>query len=165
MHLQCGLSRQAMQVCDAWDALSFEPRSLVISPKFDSPLFLALGHPMPRHILNESLIHPAIQSLVANHHREVVEEVLAAIGQHRVVVVGMRQNPVCKAVQKRLTQAKLQHHYLEYGSYFSDWRKRNALKLWTGWPTFPMVFVDGVLVGGDSNVKELIASGQLKPSP
>lgn len=120
---------------------------------------------MPRHILSESLIHPAIQSLVANHHREVVEEVLAAIGQHRVVVVGMRQNPVCKAVQKRLTQAKLQHHYLEYGSYFSDWRKRNALKLWTGWPTFPMVFVDGVLIGGDSNVKELIASGQLKPSP
>ena len=109
-------------------------------------------------------IREAIQSLVANHHREVVEEVLAAIGQHRVVVVGMRQNPVCKAVQKRLTEAKLQHHYLEYGSYFSDWRKRNALKLWTGWPTFPMVFVDGVLVGGDSNVKELIASGQLKAS-
>ncbi|MEY3427908.1 MAG: hypothetical protein RIS60_1260, partial [Pseudomonadota bacterium] len=32
------------------------------------------------------------------------------------------------------------------------------------WPTFPMVFVNGVLVGGDSNVKELIASGQLKAS-
>jgi glutaredoxin-related protein len=51
---------------------------------------------------------------------------------------------------------------LEYGSYFSDWRKRNALKLWTGWPTFPMVFVDGVLVGGDSNVKDLLTSGELR---
>ena len=117
---------------------------------------------MPRHILNESHIHPAIQGLIANHHREVVEEVQAAIAQHRVVVVGMRQNPVCKAVRKRLSDAQIQHRYLEYGSYFSDWRKRNALKLWTGWPTFPMVFVEGVLVGGDSNVKDLLASGQLR---
>ena len=117
---------------------------------------------MPRHILSESLIHPAIQSLVANHHREVVEEVLAAIGQHRVVVVGMRQNPVCKAVQKRLTEAKLQHHYLEYGSYFSDWRKRNALKLWTGWPTFPMVFARGMLIGGAQELDQCIASGELQ---
>ena len=117
---------------------------------------------MPRHILNESQIHPAIQALIANHHRAVVEEVQAAMGQHRVVVVGMRQNPVCKAVQKRLSDAHIQHHYLEYGSYFSDCRKRNALKLWTGWPTFPMVFVEGVLVGGDKDVQALIAAGSLK---
>jgi monothiol glutaredoxin len=117
---------------------------------------------MPRHILSESQIHPAIQGLIANHHREVVEEVQAAIGRHRVVVVGMRQNPVCKAVQKRLKAANIQHHYLEYGSYFNGWRKRNALKLWTGWPTFPMVFVEGVLVGGDSNVQDLLTRGELK---
>ncbi|MEN9996833.1 MAG: hypothetical protein RL462_1609 [Pseudomonadota bacterium] len=116
---------------------------------------------MSRHILNESQIHPAIQALIASHHREVVDEVISAIEQHRVVVVGMRQNPVCKAVQKRLTAANVKHHYLEYGSYFSDWRKRNALKLWTGWPTFPMVFVEGVLVGGDKDVKALISAGQL----
>jgi glutaredoxin-related protein len=117
---------------------------------------------MPRHILSESEIHPAIQGLIANHHREVVEEVQTAIGRHRVVVVGMRQNPVCKAVQKRLKAANIQHHYLEYGSYFNGWRKRNALKLWTGWPTFPMVFVEGVLVGGDSNVQDLLTRGELK---
>ena len=117
---------------------------------------------MPRHILDESHIHPAIQELIANHHRAVVEEVQAAMHQHRVVVVGMRQNPVCKAVQKRLYDAHIQHHYLEYGSYFSEWRKRNALKLWTGWPTFPMVFVEGVLVGGDKDVQALLAAGGLK---
>ena len=117
---------------------------------------------MPRHILNETHIHPAIQGVIASHHREVVEEVQAAIAQHRVVVVGMRQNPMCKAVRKRLSDANVQHHYLEYGSYFSEWRKRNALKLWTGWPTFPMVFVEGVLLGGDSNVKDLLATGQLR---
>ena len=49
---------------------------------------------------------------------------------------------------RRSTRAGIAHHYLEYGSYFSEWRRRNALKMWTGWPTFPMVFVKGALVGG-----------------
>jgi glutaredoxin-related protein len=34
--------------------------------------------------------------------------------------------------------------------------------MWTGWPTFPMVFVRGVLVGGATDVDKLIASGELK---
>jgi glutaredoxin-related protein len=51
---------------------------------------------------------------------------------------------------------------LNYGSYLSLWRKRNALKMWTGWPTFPMVFVKGTLVGGADDVIKLINSGELK---
>ncbi len=34
--------------------------------------------------------------------------------------------------------------------------------MWTGWPTFPMVFVDGVLIGGAHDLQRLIDSGELK---
>jgi glutaredoxin-related protein len=34
--------------------------------------------------------------------------------------------------------------------------------MWTGWPTFPMVFVKGVLVGGADDVRRLIASGEIQ---
>jgi glutaredoxin-related protein len=34
--------------------------------------------------------------------------------------------------------------------------------MWTGWPTFPMVFVKGVLVGGASDLKKLLETGDLK---
>ena len=34
--------------------------------------------------------------------------------------------------------------------------------MWTGWGTFPMVFVKGVLVGGASDLEKLIGSGELK---
>ena len=40
-------------------------------------------------------------------------------------------------------------------------RRRLALKMWTGWPTFPMVFVKGVLIGGASDLAKLIESGEL----
>ena len=34
--------------------------------------------------------------------------------------------------------------------------------MWTGWPTFPMVFVKGVLIGGANDLERLIASGELE---
>jgi glutaredoxin-related protein len=117
---------------------------------------------MPRSVLEESRLHPAIRETVANLHADIVHNVQSAVASNAVLVVGMRQNPVCSKARKALSAAGVAHHYLEYGSYFSDWRKRNSLKMWTGWPTFPMVFVRGSLVGGAADLEKLIASGELR---
>jgi monothiol glutaredoxin len=116
---------------------------------------------MPRHLLPESQLHPAIRDVVAGNHRDIVDEVRAAITAHAVVVVGMKQNPNPKRARKALTAHGTPFHYLEYGSYLGMWRRRNALKMWTGWPTFPMVFVKGTLIGGADDLEKLIASGEL----
>ena len=117
---------------------------------------------MTRPILDESHIHPAIRDRIATNRVDIVREVQAAIASHPVVVVGMRQNPVVKQARKALDAAGVAYHYLEYGSYLGEWRRRSALKMWTGWQTFPMVFVKGVLVGGGAEVKKLVESGELK---
>jgi len=117
--------------------------------------------PMSRSILPDANIHPKIQPAVLGFHTDIVQEVQQAISLHRVVVVGMTQNPVVKNVRKQLAAADIAYFYLEYGSYFSQWRRRLALKMWTGWPTFPMVFLNGVLLGGGEDVKRLIDSGEL----
>ena len=117
---------------------------------------------MARQILDEQYIHPAIRLTVSEHFRDTVQEVQTAIAQHRIVVVGMAGNPVVKKARRLLSDQKLDFHYLEYGSYFNQWRRRNSLKMWTGWPTFPMVFVDGVLVGGYQDLKALADSGELR---
>lgn len=117
---------------------------------------------MPRAILDESRIHPAIRRTIAASHADIVEEVKAAIAANPVVVVGMAQNPVARKARKLLDAAGIPYKYLGYGSYFSAWRRRNALKMWTGWPTFPMVFVKGALIGGASELAKLIRSGELK---
>ena len=117
---------------------------------------------MPRSILDESRIHPAIREQVATHQQAIVKEVQAAVAQHAVVVVGMGLNPFPKKARKLLDATGIAHHYIEFGNYLSLWRQRNALKLWTGWPTFPMIFVKGTLVGGANDLQKLIASGELK---
>jgi monothiol glutaredoxin len=117
---------------------------------------------MPHQILDESKIHPAIREKIATHEGIIVREVQAAIAQHPVVVVGMGLNPFPKKARKALDAAGVAHQYFEYGNYFTMWRQRNALKLWTGWPTLPMVFVKGTLVGGANDVIKLIDRGELK---
>jgi len=116
---------------------------------------------MARQILDELHIHPAIRESVSVHFRDTVQEVQTAIAQHRIVVVGMCGNPVVKKARRLLKAHELDLQNLEYGSYFSQWRRRNSLKMWTGWPTFPMVFVDGVLVGGYKDLKALADAGEL----
>jgi glutaredoxin-related protein len=116
---------------------------------------------MPRQILEETRIHPAIRDRVARHHADIVDEVRRAVAENALVVVGMRQNPFPKRARKALDAAGVPYRYLEYGSYLGGWRRRNALKMWTGWPTFPMVFVDGTLVGGAQDLEKLIGSGEL----
>jgi len=117
---------------------------------------------MPRSILDEAHIHPSIRERIAGHQSGILREVQEAIAANDIVVVGMAQNPFPKKARKLLEDAGLAFKYLEYGSYFSEWRRRNALKMWTGWPTFPMVFVKGVLVGGAQDLERLIASGEIK---
>ena len=127
----------------------------MVSPRIDTT------DAMPRTILEEARLHPAIRERVANHHADIVHNVQAAAESNPVLVVGMAQNPFCRRVRRALTEAGQPFHYLEYGSYLSQWRPRSALKLWTGWPTYPMVFVKGVLIGGASELEKLLASGGL----
>jgi glutaredoxin-related protein len=74
----------------------------------------------------------------------------------------MAGNPFVRKARRALDAAGVVHHDRDIGSYFGDWRRRNALKMWTGWPTFPMVFVKGQLVGGADDLARLVASGELK---
>jgi glutaredoxin-related protein len=117
---------------------------------------------MPREILDETQIHEAIRARVAGHHADIVQEVQRAIAAHPVVVVGMGQNPFPRRARRALDAAGIAHHDLDYGNYFGGWRRRNALKMWTGWPTLPMIFVRGVLIGGADDLIKLIDRGELK---
>ena len=117
---------------------------------------------MARNVLDENHIHPAIREKIATHNADIVQEVKDAIAANNVVVVGMGLNPFPRKARRLLDAAGIPYKYLGYGSYLGGWRRRNALKMWTGWPTFPMVFVKGVLVGGANDLAKLIEAGELK---
>jgi len=117
---------------------------------------------MPRPILDEAHIHPAIRDKIANHQQAILDEVKSTVEANDVVVVGMAMNPFPAQARKALDDAGHPYKYLEYGNYLHGWRPRTALKMWTGWPTFPMIFIKGTLIGGYTDLRALIDSGELK---
>jgi glutaredoxin-related protein len=114
-----------------------------------------------RKLLPADSIADSAYATLRAFHPAIVAEVEDAIKRHTVVVVGMAQNVLVARVKRVLKKAGIEFFYLGYGSYFSAWRKRLAIKLWSGYPTFPQVFVNGVLIGGCQETEEAIASGAL----
>ena len=118
---------------------------------------------MPRTVLEEARLHPAIRETVANLNADIVHNVARRRRRRtRCSSSAWPATRTCAGRARLLDAAGIAHHYLEFGSYFSEWRRRNALKMWTGWPTFPMVFVKGTLVGGASELERLVTGGELK---
>lgn len=115
-----------------------------------------------RPVLEAQFRAPHVSAHLAQYQSETLNEVRAAIKAHAVVVIGMSVNTFVKAARKELKAAGIPFTYLEYGGYTSEWKKRLAIKMWSGWPTFPQVFVNGVLIGGAKEVKGALADGSLK---
>lgn len=120
-----------------------------------------LAMPM-RDVFPEAKVHPKISEKIASYRKEQVEQVKSLVAAHRVVVVGMAQNPFPKKARRLLDSQGIAYEYLGIGSYLSEWKKRLVLKMWTGWPTFPMIFIDGTLIGGFEDLVPLVESGELK---
>ena len=98
-----------------------------------------------------------VMEQVAAFHKDFVDEVKKLVAENDIVVVGMAQNPVVPRARKLLDDAGLKYAYIGHGSYLSGYRRRLAVKLWSGWPYFPQVFVKGVLIGGANDL-----AGELK---
>jgi monothiol glutaredoxin len=112
--------------------------------------------------LDDKSIAPAALAHIDGFQAEIVRQVKEAVERDRVVVVGMAQNPHVRDARKALDEAGVAYTYLEFGSYFGKWRERLAIKLWSGWPTFPQVFLNGTLIGGKDLTKAALADGSLQ---
>ena len=102
------------------------------------------------------------QAAIDAFHADVVQKVASAVERDPVVVVGMSTNPFVGKAVKALTGAGVAHTFLSFGGYTSKWKERLAIKMWSGWPTFPQVFVHGKLLGGFKELDAALQSGELR---
>ena len=111
--------------------------------------------------------HTLLSSDIANsvncYHTTILNEVIQHVAQDDIVVIGMAWNPFVRRANALLVSKGYTHTYLEYGSYISRWKERLSIKMWSGWPTFPQVFVKGILIGGYDDLNALMAKGTFQP--
>lgn len=117
---------------------------------------------MSRLIFDTNKIAPHVLENMKDDQSPIINEVSSAIASNKVVVVGMKGNPFCKKAVKALNNEDINHCYLEYGSYLAEWKKRLSLKMWLGWKTFPMVFINGQFIGGHAELVEFLKTDAAK---
>ena len=115
-----------------------------------------------RPVLDHARISPRAAAQMQRFRADFLADVTKLVDSNDVVVVGMSQNPNVPRARKSLDAAGVKYAYIGHGSYFSGYRRRLAVKLWAGWPWFPMVFVKGTLIGGADDVAAELADGTLR---
>ena len=105
---------------------------------------------------------PLAATFLDDFHNNIVQEVQKTVSEQDVVVIGMFLNPHVSSIKKALQKENIAFTYLEYGGYFSQWKQRLAIKMWSGWPTFPQVFVKGTLMGGNKRTQQALQDGTLQ---
>jgi glutaredoxin-related protein len=116
---------------------------------------------MPTRPRHDQATAAAIADMEA-FHSDRLKEIQRAVKEHDVVVIGMALNGACGKAVKALEGAGYKVHYIEIGGYFSKWRERLAIKLWSGWPLYPQVFVKGTLIGGRDRTIAALADGTIQ---
>jgi monothiol glutaredoxin len=116
---------------------------------------------LARAVFDPDKVHPAVAEKLGSYQADLLKRVRSLIEEHDVVVVGMSMNPFPGRARRLLEQRGVKYEYLGLGSYLSQWRVRLALKMWTGWPTFPMIFVKGTFIGGFADLQRLVDSDEL----
>lgn len=111
---------------------------------------------MNRPVLAPEKVSQSALTFISGYHQDVVTEVANAVANNKVVVVGMSQNPFVGKARKALQNAAVEFKYLQYGSYFSHWKPRLAIKLWSGWrPTHKFLLMVNSLVALRNLTKKL----------
>jgi glutaredoxin-related protein len=121
-----------------------------------------MAEAVPHAAAGKIPLHESAAKKAESFHSDVVETVARLVAENDVVVVGMGWNPHVSRARKALDAAGIPYAYHEIGNYAGQWKPRLAVKIWSGWPTFPQVFVKQALLGGADEVQKALKSGELK---
>jgi monothiol glutaredoxin len=95
---------------------------------------------------------------------EVMEKIKQQVEENPVLLYmkGTPQFPQCGFSGRAVQLLQACGREFAYVNIFEDPEIRENLKIYSQWPTFPQLLVNGELVGGCDIMMELFESGQLK---
>ena len=95
---------------------------------------------------------------------EVMERIKKQVEENPVLLYmkGTPQFPQCGFSGRAVQVLQACGVEFAYVNVFEDPEVRENLKIFSQWPTFPQLFINGELVGGSDIIMELFDKGELK---
>lgn len=96
-----------------------------------------------------------------NEKKKVFRDIEGLINSYPffIFIKGTKEEPKCKFTRRLVGELLPGYDYKTY-NILKDERIRQWLKVYTKWPTFPQLFIQGKFVGGIDVVSELISEGE-----
>ena len=93
-----------------------------------------------------------------------MDEIRAEIAANKVLVYmkGTPTTPMCGFSAATVEALHEMGRPFAHVNILEDPEKREAIKVFSNWPTIPQLYVNGGFVGGCDIVQELYASGELE---
>ncbi|XP_075976438.1 glutaredoxin 3 [Anticarsia gemmatalis] len=108
--------------------------------------------------------HSSVKPASGDAPQKLEDRLKALINRHKVMVFmkGNRDQPRC-GFSKTLIQI-INSTGVEYDTFdiLTDEEVRQGLKVYSDWPTYPQLYVNGELLGGLDIIKEIQAEGELE---
>ena len=97
--------------------------------------------------------------------RDVMQEIEKEVKDNKVLLYmkGSPEQPQCGFSFRVVEMLNSIGKPYAYVNILADQEKRQALKTYSNWPTFPQLYVEGELVGGCDIVTEMFENKELEP--
>ena len=95
---------------------------------------------------------------------DINEKIEAQLNEFPLIVYikGTPDFPQCGFSAKLCGILKASDKRFAFVNILEDNELRDGLKLYSNWPTFPQLYVNGELIGGSDIVEQMYESGQLE---
>jgi monothiol glutaredoxin len=95
---------------------------------------------------------------------DTIERIQSAIERNRIVIFmkGNRDFPQCGFSAATVQVFEELGVPFETVDVLADQEVREAIKVYSNWPTIPQVYLDGKFVGGCDIIRELYETGELR---
>ena len=95
---------------------------------------------------------------------DINERIQKQLDENPVIVYikGTPDFPQCGFSSQAVAALKACGVEFAYVNIFEDPEIREGLKVFSNWPTFPQLYINGELIGGSDIVVEMYHSGELK---
>jgi len=95
---------------------------------------------------------------------EVIDRIQSSLGQNKIMIFmkGTRHFPQCGFSAATVAVFEELGVPFETVDVLSDPELRDAIKVYSSWPTIPQVYVNGKFLGGCDIIRELQETGELR---
>jgi monothiol glutaredoxin len=115
----------------------------------------------PFNILNQNAVIEEITSLNGSETNEKIKNLLNA-GQIVVLMKGNANMPMCGFSANTVAILKNLNKSFKTFNILNNEEIRQGVKSFSNWPTYPQIYFNGKLIGGNDIVTELYENGELQ---